>query len=105
MPANQSASLYKTLIKAISYAAGVIILLWFLYTTAGVVLMLLFAMILALVINAPVVTLEKKGVKRFWACLIVFGIILLVTLLLGWLIVPKISDQIKTLINNLHCQR
>lgn len=101
MPANQSASLYKTLIKAISYAAGVVILLWFLYTTAGVVLMLLFAMILALVINAPVVTLEKKGVKRFWACLIVFGIILLVTLLLGWLIVPKISDQIKTLINNL----
>ncbi len=101
MPANQPASLYRTLIRTISYAAGVVILLWFLYKAAGVVLLLLFAMILALVINAPVVMLEKRGVRRFWACLIVFGIILLVTLLLGWLIVPKISDQITTLINNL----
>ena len=101
MPSTQADSLYKSLIKAISYAAGVVILLWFLYKTAGVVLLLLFALILALVINGPVATLEKKGMRRFWACLIVFGIILLVIGLLGWLIVPKISDQITTLINNL----
>lgn len=101
MPSTQPDSLYKSLIKAISYAAGVVILLWFLYKTAGVVLLLLFALILALVINGPVAALEKKGMRRFWACLIVFGIILLVIGLLGWLIVPKISDQITTLINNL----
>lgn len=101
MPANQADPLYKTLIKAISYAAGVIILLWFLYKTSGVVLLLLFALILALVINAPVAAFEKKGIKRFWACLIIFGIILVVIGLLGWLIVPKISDQVTTLINNL----
>lgn len=101
MPASQPASLYRTLIKTISYTAGVVILLWFLYKISGVVLLLLFAMVLALVINAPVIMLEKKGVRRFWACVIVFGIIFSVILLLVWLIVPKISDQVSTLINNL----
>ena len=101
MPNTQADPLYKTLIRAISYAAGVIVLLWFLYKTSGAVLLLLFALILALVINSPVAALEKKGIRRFWACLIVFGTILLVMGLLGWLIVPKISDQVTTLINNL----
>lgn len=98
---NQVDPLYKSLIKAISYAAGVIILLWFLYKTAGVVLLVLFALILALVINAPVAALEKKGMRRIWACIIVFVVILVVIGLLGWLIVPKVSDQITTLVNNL----
>ncbi|HZF65150.1 MAG TPA: AI-2E family transporter, partial [Chitinophagaceae bacterium] len=101
MPAISPDTLYKTLIKVISYTAGVIILLWFLYKTSAVVLLLLFAMILALVINAPVVLLEKRGIRRFWAALIVFGIILTVLLLLGWLIVPKISDQVSALVTNL----
>lgn len=101
MPVSQTASLYRTLIRAISYAAGVVILLWFLYKASGVVLLVLFAMVLALVINSPVVMLERKGMKRFWACIIVFLAILLVIVLLGWLIIPKISDQITTLINNL----
>jgi predicted PurR-regulated permease PerM len=39
--------------------------------------------------------------RRGWASLIVFGIILLILGLLAWLIIPKISDQITMLINNL----
>src|SRR5687768_15415426 len=100
MPNGQSDYLYKSLVKVITYTAGIIILLWFLYKTVGVVLLLLFAIILTLVINAPVAWLEKKGMLRFWACMTVFGIILIIMVFLGWLIIPKISDQITTLINN-----
>jgi predicted PurR-regulated permease PerM len=89
------------LVKAIFFAAGVIILLWLLYKAAGVVLLLVFAIVLAIVINAPVARLEKRGLKRGWACLTVFGSILLVMVLLGWLIIPKISAQVTALINNL----
>jgi putative permease len=56
---------------------------------------------MALVINAPVTWLERKGLKRGWACVTVFGIILIVMVLLGWLIIPKISEQLTMLITNL----
>jgi len=101
MPAQPSNILYSTLIKAISYAAGIIVLLWFLYNAAGIVLLLLFALILALVINTPVAALERRGLKRGWACVIVLGTILLVLVGLGWIIVPKVGDQITALVNNL----
>src|SRR4051794_4764674 len=101
MPDNQSDYLFRSLTKAISYAAAVVILLWFLFKVAAVILLLLLAIILALVINAPVSWLEKKGLRRFWACMIVFGMIVLVMGSLAWLVIPKISDQITTLVNNL----
>ncbi|ANE51552.1 AI-2E family transporter [Flavisolibacter tropicus] len=101
MPELSSDSFYRSLIKAISYTAGIIILLWFLYNAAGIVLLLLFAIILALVINTPVVALERRGLKRGWACAIVLGCILLVLVGLAWIIIPKVGEQITALINNL----
>jgi putative permease len=93
--------LYRSLTKAIVFAALVFGLMWLLYNTASVILLLLFVFILALVINAPVVLFEKKGIKRGWASAIVFGIIFIVMLLLGWLVVPVITKQVTLLVNNL----
>ncbi|HZI02001.1 MAG TPA: AI-2E family transporter, partial [Flavisolibacter sp.] len=101
MPEAQATDLYKTLKKVVLLITGIIILLWFLYTAAGMVLLFLFALILSIVINMPVVWLEKKGWKRGWACAAVFGIILLVLVLLAWLIIPKVSEQVTSLISNL----
>lgn len=101
MATSENHSLYKTLIKAISFAAGLVVLLWLLFKASGAVLLLIFAIILAIVVNAPVAKLEARGMKRFWACLIVFISILLVMALLSWLIIPKVSDQVTTLIDNL----
>jgi predicted PurR-regulated permease PerM len=93
--------LYKALIKAISFAAGIVILLWFFIKILGVVLLLLFAVVLAIVINSPVTSLEKKNISRGWSTLIVFGIILLVMALLSWLVIPKIGEQLTLLINQI----
>ena len=101
MPEAQASDLYKTLKKVVLLITGIIILLWFLYTAAGMVLLFLFALILSIVINMPVVWLEKKGWKRGWACAAVFGVILLVLVLLAWLIIPKVSEQVTSLISNL----
>ena len=97
----QAKNLYKALTKSMAFAAGIIIFLWFLYKIAAVVMLLLFAIVLAIVINAPVTWLEKKNIKRTWGSIIVLGIIILMLVSLGWLIIPKISAELSGLINNL----
>jgi putative permease len=95
------ASLYRALTRAIAYAAGLVVLLWLLYKTATALLLFLFAMVLAIVVNAAVAWLQKKGLRRGWACAIILSSLLLAIVLLTWLIVPKISEQVRTLVVNL----
>lgn len=101
MPVASSDNLYRTLSRIVILAAIMAALLWLLYKTAGVLLLVMFAMVLALVINTPVAALERKGMKRGWACAVVFGVILLVVILLAWLVVPVISTQLTLFVNNL----
>ncbi len=96
-----SSDLYRSLSKLLALATGIFILLWFLYTILSVLLLLVFAIIVALLINAPVTWLEKRKIGRTWGTLIVFGMIILVIALLSWLIIPKIIEQLKLLISNL----
>lgn len=101
MQKPSSSTLYTSLARALMLAAGLFILLWFLYTVLSVVLLLLFAIVLAIIINAPVTWLEKKGIRRLWGSLIVFALITLGVAVLSWLIVPKIVEQVTLLIKNL----
>ncbi|MEH3114337.1 AI-2E family transporter [Pedobacter terrae] len=93
--------IFRTVTSIILYTAGLIILLWFLLKILSIVLLGIFAIVLGLIINAPVSRLEKKGMKRWLACLIVFFIIFGITGLLGWMVVPHMSDQLDVLIGNL----
>lgn len=94
-------NIFASLIKLVSVVVAYIILLWFLFQITGAILLILFAIVFAIIINAPVAWLEKRNFSRFWACMIVFAAIVIVMGLLGWLIVPKISEQVTALINNL----
>jgi len=93
--------IFRTVTSIILYAAGLIILLWFLLKILSVVLLGIFAIVLGIIINAPVGKLEKKGMKRWLACLIVFFIIFGIIILLGWMVVPHLTDQLDVLIQNL----
>ncbi len=97
----RSNNLYRQLSKAIFLAAGLIILLWLFYKMISVVLLMLFALILAVAINGPVTALEKKGVTRGWATAIVFVIIFTVFIVIILFIGPKITEQISVVIKNL----
>jgi putative permease len=94
-------NLYKHLAKAIFLAAAVIILLWLFYKMVSVILLLLFAIVLSMAINGPVVKLEKMKIKRGWASAIVFALIFMAFLAIALLVGPKINDQISLLIRNL----
>ncbi|HEX6915385.1 MAG TPA: AI-2E family transporter, partial [Chitinophagaceae bacterium] len=45
--------------------------------------------------------LEKRGMKRGWACAVVFGIIVLFVTGLAILVVPMVSEQLRALIQSL----
>lgn len=95
------AGIYRLITSVILYTIGLIMLLWFLYQTITIIIVFLFAIVLGLIINQPVGKLEKKGMKRWLACVIVLGAIFIVTALLGILVVPHIGEQINTLVGNL----
>lgn len=94
-------SLYSFIIKLLLVISFIIIMLWFAYEIAWILLLMMLALALGFIINAPVTWFEKKGFTRFWSVTIVFAIIILITALLAWLIVPKISEQINILLNNI----
>lgn len=98
---ESSASLYATLARAIFLTASLVVLLWLLLKMISAVLLLLFAVVMAIIINAAVQRLEGRGIKRGWACLIVFAAIALSFALLAWLVVPRITEQLGALMANL----
>ena len=94
-------NLYKQLAKAIFLAAAVVILLWLFYKMISVILLLLFAIVLSLAINDPVIRLERRKISRPWATTIVFVLIFAAFAAIGILVGPKINEQISLLIRNL----
>jgi putative permease len=98
---TQPNQLFEAIRKGLLYAAGLLILLWISFKIISVILLLVFALVLVIIINAPVTWLEKKNIRRGWACVIVFTSILVVLVGIGWMVVPKISAQFTSLVNNL----
>ena len=101
MQKNTTESIFKTYSKIIAFTAIMIVLLWLLSKVAHILLLFTLAIVFALIINAPVGWLEKRKMKRQWAALIVFGLIFLVMLLIGWLILPKVFEEFRSLILSL----
>src|SRR6266498_1718402 len=92
---------YRTVSRAIYLAAGLFVALWFIHETLQIILLIFFAIVFTIVLNAPVTWLEKKNVRRSIASLIVFFTVLLLLFLLGWMVIPKIVLQVKLLVSNL----
>jgi predicted PurR-regulated permease PerM len=92
--------LFHALRKAILLAAGVVILLWFLHEVADVVLLSAFALILAVVINAPVTWLERRRVPRWLGSILIFATLVALATLIVWLVVPRLSRELATLIDH-----
>lgn len=99
--AESQASRYKSNIKLIFIAAGLLFGLWFAYETITILFLFFFAIVLTLVLNAPTVWLVSKGMPRTLSALIVFFIMMAFLLLIGWLVAPRILEQISTLFGNL----
>jgi predicted PurR-regulated permease PerM len=92
---------YKSLSRLVYLAAGLFIAIWFLHQIIDVILLLFFAIVIMIVLNAPVTWLQKKKMSRIAASLLVFFGVLVLFALVGWMVIPKIVTQVKLLITNL----
>ncbi len=86
-------ALYRTLARAIYLAAGIFLGLWLLDAMLAVVLFFAIAFIFAIALNPPVMWLEAHRMPRAVAVLLVCGVILAVTVGLGWLVVPRLIHE------------
>lgn len=101
MENSTSRDTFKSKVGLILIAALVILGLWFLYETISVIFFFFFAIVLTLVLNAPTMWLVSKKVPRTVAALLVFMAMLLFIFFIGWLIVPRILEQVSTVVTNI----
>lgn len=94
----QERDLFKTLSRVLYLAAALAILIWFLYLIERILLASLLALILAVALNGPVTWLEKRNVPRAVGTLLSFLVVLAMSALVGWLIIPRLVDEIPALI-------
>jgi len=92
---------YKTLSRLVYLAAGLFVAIWFVHEIIDVCILLFFAIVITIVLNAPVTWLEKRKFSRTAASLLVFFGMLLVFALIGWMVIPKIVTQVQLLVANL----
>jgi len=91
---------YRYLSRLVYLAAGLFVAIWFLHEIIDVILLLFFAIVITIVLNAPVTWLQKKKMSRTAASLLVFFGVLAVFALIGWMVIPKIVTQVKLLLTN-----
>lgn len=72
---------------------------YFLYTVASGLLLLFLAIFVAIGLDGPVSRLERRGLGRHTAALIVLGIFFAVLIGVCWLVLPRVAQQLVALIN------
>ena len=92
---------YKSLSRLIYLAAGLFVAIWFIHAIIFVILLIFFAIVITIVLNAPVTWLQQRKMSRSLASLLVFFGVLALFALVGWMVVPKIVIQVKLLVANL----
>lgn len=75
--------------------------LWFAYEIFSVIFLLFFAIVLTLILNAPVMWLVARKVPRTGAALIIFFLMLIFLFIIGWMVIPKILEQVSTIVTNI----
>jgi putative permease len=98
---GQRDSLYHTLARVLYLALGIVVLAWFVVQTGTILLASLLALILAVALNAPVTWLEGRNVSRGLGLALTFGSVVLVSAVVGWLVVPRLLEEIPALIEEI----
>lgn len=98
---SQTSITYKNALKLLIVGAGLIAGLWFMYETISILFLFFFALVIAMVLNAPVMWLLRKGWSRTAAGLLVFFALVVFIVGLFWLVIPRILEQGSSLVYNL----
>jgi predicted PurR-regulated permease PerM len=73
--------------------------IYFLYMVASGLLLLFLAVFIAIGLDGPVSRLERRGLSRHSAALIVLAAFFAVIIGVCWLVLPRVAEQLVTLVN------
>jgi predicted PurR-regulated permease PerM len=82
-------------------AGAVVVGLWFIAKTITAILILFFALVVAIALAGPVRWLERRGTPRRWARPLVLVGFLGCIVLVSWLVIPELAGQIVVLVDSL----
>jgi predicted PurR-regulated permease PerM len=82
-------------------AGAAVVLLWFLQKVITAILLLFFAIVVAIALSAPVNWFCRRGVPRHWAAVLTLLIFFATIVLLGALVIPRLVGQTMLLIREL----
>ena len=72
--------------------------IWFLYTVSTGLLLLFMAIVIAIGLDGPVARLQRRGLSRHSAALIVLAVFFAIIIGICWLVLPKVAEQLVSLI-------
>ncbi len=82
-------------------AGSAVVVLWFLYETITAILLLFFALVVAIALSAPVRWFVSKGMTRKIASALTLFLFFAILALIGALVIPRLATQIVLLVNQL----
>jgi predicted PurR-regulated permease PerM len=82
-------------------ASAAVITLWFLHEVMVAVLLLFFAIVVAIALSAPVAWFVRRGLSRRLAAILTLILFFAAIALLGWLVIPRLVGQVVLLVNDL----
>ena len=89
---------YRTLSRLVFLAAGIAVVLWIVHSLQEVLLIFFLALVIGIVLNAPVVWLEARKIPRLIAAFIVLIIVGGMGVGIAYLVIPRLVSQVASLI-------
>jgi len=102
-PPNNSrrSGLFASWLGFVLAAAAAVVALWFLQKIVIAILVLFFAVVVAIALSAPVEWFVRRGMKRRLAGPVTLALFFGTIGLLAWLVIPQLAGQIVLLVNRL----
>jgi predicted PurR-regulated permease PerM len=89
----------RTVLSVLGIALGVIVVLWVIWATRGVLGWVVIALLLATALDPAVEFFVRRGLRRVLAALLVFVIAAAAAAGIGYLLIPPLIDQITEFVN------
>ncbi len=99
-PRNRSQVSVKTATTVSATVLVVFLGAWIAWKTAGAIVLSLVALLLAVALDRAVAFLHRRGLRRGLAIALVVLAVVTVLAGLGWLVVPRLMDQVSALVKD-----
>ena len=94
-------NLFASWLGLVVAAGAAVVVLWFLQKVVAAILLLFFALVVAIALSAPVDWFVRRGLSRRLAGILTLILFFATIGLVGWLVIPRLAAQIVLLVNRL----